>query len=70
MAVQAGIRKRHITTVAITAVCRNVTHSANLHGYHIRDEHVTSLQLHVKFVKVKADISEEAEPRQRAVESP
>ena len=28
---QAGFRTRNITTVAITAKCRNVTHSANLH---------------------------------------
>ena len=28
---QAGFRTRHITTVAITTVCRNATHSANLH---------------------------------------
>ena len=30
-------------------------------GFHVRDEHVTSLQIQVKFVKVRADISEEAE---------
>ena len=29
---QAGFRTRHTTTVAITAVCRNVTHSADLHA--------------------------------------
>ena len=31
-AVQAGFRTRHIKTVAITAVRRNVTHTANLHA--------------------------------------
>ena len=30
MAVQAGFRTRHITTAAITDVCRNVTHSTDL----------------------------------------
>ena len=39
-------------------------------GFHVRDEHVKFLQLEVKFVKVRADISEEAEPRQRTLESP
>ena len=29
---QAGLRTRHITTVAITTACRNATHSANLHA--------------------------------------
>ena len=31
-AVLAGFRTRPITTVAITAVCRSLTHSANLHA--------------------------------------
>ena len=29
---QAGLRTRHITTVAITTACRNAIHSANLHA--------------------------------------
>ena len=33
LAVQAGLRTRHITSVAITTACRNATHSANLHAY-------------------------------------
>ena len=32
LAVQAGLRTQHITTVAITTACRNATHSANLHA--------------------------------------
>ena len=32
-AILAGFRTRHITTVAITALCRNVTHSANLYTF-------------------------------------
>ena len=32
MAVQAGFRTRHFTTVAITAVCRNVTLTADMHA--------------------------------------
>ena len=31
LAVQAGLRTRHITTVAITTACRNAIHSANRH---------------------------------------
>ena len=30
-------------------------------SFHIRDEHITSLQLQVEFVKMRADICEEAE---------
>ena len=33
MAEQNGFRALHITSVATTAMCRNVTHSANLHTY-------------------------------------
>ena len=33
-AVQAGFRTRHVTTVAITVVCRNITRLANLHAIH------------------------------------
>ena len=32
LAVQAGLRTRHIMTVAITTACRNATHSAKLHA--------------------------------------
>ena len=30
-------------------------------SFHIRDEHITSLQLQVEFIKVRTDIHEEAE---------